>query len=272
MGPTPRLRLLFGTVLILVLAGFVPTGLRANHTWGPYHWKKTSASPVVLTLGDNVSPLWEGHLNDGVQDWDQSIVLDLSVVAGGTSPRSCRPKSGKIEVCSASYGFNGWLGLARIWVSGVHITSAATQLNDTYMVGAAYGYDTAEWRQFVMCQEVGHVFGLDHVDEDFENPNLGTCMDYTDNPAGGGGEPANTSPYAHDYDQLVAIYSHIDTSGGGGRRGGSGGAVIIPDPQGPPAFAGQSDWGDLIRSRGRLALFRLNLGNGNYVFTFVIRA
>src|SRR3990170_2812497 len=102
MGSTPRLRLLIGTVLVLAVAALVPTGLNADHAWGPYHWKKTSASPVVLTLGDNVSLLWEDHLDDAVQDWDQSnqsSVLDLSVVAGGTSPRSCRPKSGKIEVC-----------------------------------------------------------------------------------------------------------------------------------------------------------------------------
>ena len=271
MAPTSPLRTMFGAVVLLVIAAFLPAGLSAGHSWGPYHWKNTSANPVVLTLGNNVSPLWDDHLADAVQDWDQSFVLDLGVVAGGTNPRSCKPASGTIEVCTASYGFRGWLGLARIWVSGVHITSASVQLNDTYLVdyAAVYGYDTPEWRQFVMCQELGHVFGLDHVDEDFENPNVGTCMDYTDHPAGGGSEPANTSPDAHDYDQLETIYDHIDASGGG-RRGGARG--FSPQPQTPPAFVGQGDWGDLVRSRGRVALFRLNLGNGNYVFTFVIRA
>ncbi len=35
-----------------------------------------------------------------------------------------------------------------------------------------------------MCQEIGHDFGLDHQDENFNNPNLGTCMDYTNDPLG----------------------------------------------------------------------------------------
>lgn len=271
MAPTPPPRLMFGAVLVLLVVTFLPAGLGASHSWGPYHWRNTSANPVVLTVGDNVSPLWDGHLTDAVQDWDQSLVLDLSVVPGAANPRSCKPGTGTIEVCAASYGFKGWLGLARIWVSGVHITAASVQLNDTYLIdyAAVYGYDTPEWRQFVMCQELGHVVGLDHVDEDFENPNVGTCMDYTDNPAGGGSEPANTSPDAHDYAQLEAIYDHIDTSGGGRGNGARG---FNPQPQAPPAFVRQGDWGDLVRSRGRVALFRLNLGNGNYVFTFVIRA
>jgi hypothetical protein len=34
-----------------------------------------------------------------------------------------------------------------------------------------------------MCQEVGHTFGLDHQDENFNNTNLGTCMDYTNDPS-----------------------------------------------------------------------------------------
>lgn len=37
-------------------------------------------------------------------------------------------------------------------------------------------------RCLVTCQEVGHTFGLDHRDENFDNGNLGTCMDYTNDP------------------------------------------------------------------------------------------
>ena len=48
----------------------------------------------------------------------------------------------------------------------------------------------------VMCQEVGHDFGLDHQDENFNNPNLGTCMDYTNDPS------TNQHPNAHDYEEL----------------------------------------------------------------------
>ncbi len=50
-----------------------------------------------------------------------------------------------------------------------------------------------------MCQEVGHTLGLDHQDEVFDNPNLETCMDYTNDPS------TNQHPNAHDYDQLATI-------------------------------------------------------------------
>ena len=57
-----------------------------------------------------------------------------------------------------------------------------------------------------MCQEVGHTLGLDHQDENFDNPNLGTCMDYTSDPG------TNQHPNQHDYDELEAIYAHLDTT------------------------------------------------------------
>jgi hypothetical protein len=63
-----------------------------------------------------------------------------------------------------------------------------------------------------MCQEIAHDFGLDHQDEAFSNPNLGSCMDYTNDPDG---PPSNEHPNAHDFEQLAAIYAHSDSSGGG---------------------------------------------------------
>lgn len=65
-----------------------------------------------------------------------------------------------------------------------------------------------------MCQEIAHDFGLDHQDENFSNQNLGSCMDYTNDPDGGGAYgPSNERPNQHDFDQLVSIYAHADSSG-----------------------------------------------------------
>jgi hypothetical protein len=73
-------------------------------------------------------------------------------------------------------------------------------MNDTYEAGRS-----AAEHQGVMCQEVGHDFGLDHQDTNFNNPNLGTCMDYTRDWS------TNQHPNQHDYDQLATIYaSHSD--------------------------------------------------------------
>jgi len=117
---------------------------------------------------------------------------------------------GRVEVCNNTYGNNGWLGVAQIWASGSHITQGTVRLNDTYFNTATY--NTPAWRNLVTCQEVGHTFGLDHQDENFNNPNLGTCMDYTNDPS------TNQHPNAHDYEELDIIYnSHLDGSSGGGK-------------------------------------------------------
>ena len=116
-----------------------------------------------------------------------------------------------------------------------------------------------------MCQEVGHDFGLDHQDENFDNPNLGTCMDYTSNPEG------NEHPNSHDYAQLDSIYSHLDSTT-------TVGASTLPSAM-PPAM-GQIDfdtpaqWGRLIHSggRGRVEVYELDFGRGNRVITHVLWA
>jgi hypothetical protein len=175
----------------------------ADHSWGNYHWARAS-NPFTVPLGDNVtstaSSNWDGALAAASADWSRSSVLDAPVVPGSARGKNCKAVDGTIQVCNASYGFNGWLGLAQIWISGVHIVRGTTKVNDSYFNSPSYSY-TAE--QHVMCQEVGHGFGLDHQDE--SGADLNTCMDYSsalDNP----------SPNAHDYEQLELIYAHVDSS------------------------------------------------------------
>jgi hypothetical protein len=137
-------------------------------------------------------------------------------------------------------------------------------VNDTYFTQAQY--NTPAWRRLVMCQEIAHDFGLDHQDENFNNPNLGTCMDYTSDPDG---PPSNEHPNQHDYDQLVSIYSHTD-------RITTVGAALAAAP---PGFANadmhaQENWGSKVRdaANGRSSLYERDFGNGYKIFTFVIWA
>ena len=118
-----------------------------------------------------------------------------------------------------------------------------------------------------MCQEVGHVFALAHQDEDFNNTNLDTCMDYTNDP------DSNQHPNQHDYDQLFAIYG----SGGGDDGGTGGGKGNGKGKNGKNGEAPGQDirqWGKSISTdgKGRPDLFELNLGNGNKLFTHVLWA
>jgi hypothetical protein len=182
----------------------------ANHSWNGYHWART-ANPFTLQVGDNVTSQWDAYLDEAISDWSASNVLDLSKTSGQARGKNCRPTAGRIEVCNRAYGNTGWLGIASIWVTGgVHITQGTTRLNDTYFNTPQY--DTPAWRRLVTCQEIAHDFGLDHQDENFNNPNLGTCMDYTNDPS------TNQHPNAHDYEELDIIYAHLDGSGGGGGK------------------------------------------------------
>ena len=243
------------------LAVLFATGSSADHAWGNYHWART-ANPFTLKTGDNVDSRWDAYLNEAIADWNASTVLDLAKVAGKTRPRQCRATAGQIEVCNETYGNNGWLGIAQIWVNGSHITQAITKLNDTYFNTATY--NKPEWRRLVMCQELAHDFGLDHQDENFSNPNLGSCMDYTNNPLG---PPSNEHPNRHDYDQIEAIYSHTDTTT-------TVAASVPASVMNEIDFEGPGQWGRLVRSsrNNRVQTYELDFGHGNKVITHVFWA
>jgi hypothetical protein len=191
-------------LVALVSAGFAATA-SANHAWGTYHWGRT-ANPFTLKVGDNMTTSnWRSHLSISAADWSKSNVLDLSVVAGAAKGR-CRPTSGRVEVCNDTYGFNGWLGLAQIWLSGGHIVQGVTKMNDSYFNTSTYNIEPE--KRHVVCQEIGHTFGLGHTSEDGSSQN--TCMDYYSNRSQN--DWTSTAPNQHDYDQLSQIYSHTDSS------------------------------------------------------------
>jgi len=239
------LTVLTAAALTLVIS---PTAAQATHSWGGYHWAVTS-TPFTLNLGDSVSANWKNYLTTTSSDWSASTVLD-------TRKQNCSATAGRVEVCNASYGSNGWLGVASISITGgTHITSGTVKLNDTYFKTAKY--NTPEWRNMVTCQEVGHTLGLAHQDENFTNPNLNTCMDYTNLPS------TNQHPNQHDYNQLVTIYNHADSS------------TTIKSATSNQAKSdvgnGASSWGRLVsgsRASGQSTYAR-DLGQGNLIITHV---
>ena len=259
------LRARFAVLGAFACAVLFATGSSANHSWGGYHWARTS-NPFTIKVGDNVDAKWDAYLDEAIADWNQSAELQLLKVAGGTRPKSCRPTAGRIEACNAAYGGTGWLGIAQIWITGgTHITQAITKLNDTYFNTATY--NTPAWRRLVTCQEIAHDFGLDHQDENFDNPNLGSCMDYTSDPDG---PPSNEHPNAHDYEQISTIYAHLDSTStiGAVLPSSAPGAMSDLDPEGP------GQWGRLVRStrNGRGQTYELDFGRGNKIVTHVFWA
>lgn len=219
---------LAGLCLLSTLALSAPAS--ANHRWGNYHWAQASASPnVTVQLGDNL-------VNTGASQWktlftgsttsvdywwthlDQTAlstqflnsatdILNTPVISGRnlTSQKRCKPYAGQIEVCNARYGVNGWLGIAQIWISGGHIVQATAKMNDSYFDNTRmFPASNQVARQHVLCQEVGHGFGLGHQDE--SGKDFDTCMDYDD--ANG-----NPHPNQHDNHTINEIYTqHADST------------------------------------------------------------
>lgn len=244
------------TIILLLLIGAFATTVFASHSWGSYHWART-ANPFTLKMGDNVSTAWDGYLTTTSSAWSLSDVLDTSIVAG-LGGKNCRATTGRIEVCSRTYGYNGWLGLAQIWISGSHITKGVAKMNDSYFNLALY--NTPDERLHVMCQEVGHLFGLGHTSAD--GTSQGTCMDYSSS-------PGSTLPSAHDYEQLEAIYAHLDSSNSFSSALASARGASAAAQSGD--FDNASEWGKEIHrsTDGHSSVFERDLGHGNKVLTHV---
>lgn len=238
MQKSTLLRLLITSLsasLVLMSPGFV----YANHSWGGYHWARTQ-NPFTLKIGDNLATGWKGVLSTASVNWNSPDVFSTSsplitAIMAGTDSR-CRGVSGTVQVCNAKYGNNGWLGLASIWLSGNHITKGTTKVNDTYFNLA--NYNNPNEKLHVMCQEVGHTFGLDH--QSTNGTSLNTCMDYFSNTGANATNTLSTTPNAHDFDELNIIYGHLDTT-----------TTLAAASAFSPAYsrihdADDDDWGDLI--------------------------
>jgi hypothetical protein len=104
--------------------------------------------------------------------------------------------------------------------------------------------------QHVICQEIGHTFGLDHQDE--SGISLNTCMDYYHNTSAS--DTQSTRPNRHDYEELDSIYTHTDSVTTVG-----GGAGFLPDAV--PSFARANE---VSHSK-----YVQDLGNGRQLVTWV---
>jgi len=259
---------------LLSCAAVVASPALADHSWGGYHWNKTGKKVQLDTL-KAVSSAWTTSVNGAISDWNQSTVIALNGQnASGVNTKKCSPIAGKILVCDAAYGNRGWLGIASIWLNGGHISQATTKLNNSYFDTATY--NTPAWRSLVACQEIAHDFGLDHQDEGFGPPNLGTCMDYTNDADGGGAYgPSNAHPNAHDYDQLEDIYKHVhaaQTNFGVRQVGKAPPQAAVPNEA--PAGDSPAEWGRAVHrdGQGRPDVFVKDIAPGRKMITHVFWA
>ena len=181
----------------------------ATHSWGGYHWARTS-NPFTIKVGNNLTASdWRASLAQTSSDWNSGNSPLNTALVTGTSNKRCSMVVGTIQVCNGTYGRNGWLGLASINISGgEHITQGSAKMNDTYFNTATY--NNPNEKLHVVCQEVAHAFGLDHQSTDGSSQD--SCMDYFSNTGANATSTLSTKPNAHDFAQLSTIYTHLDSS------------------------------------------------------------
>ena len=154
------------------------------------HWEfcndgnKDGSAPVDVTVEVNLETEdWKTHFDAILSDWNQADSIQVVAVHNpqydSTDATTCTPAPNSIKVCNKNYGATGWVGIASVSILEVHIMSGSVRLNDHYF--QLPQFNTAAWRASVMCQEMGHIFGLDHWDEDFTT-NCDSCMDYSNQP------------------------------------------------------------------------------------------
>ncbi|HUS05841.1 MAG TPA: hypothetical protein VMZ52_06085, partial [Bryobacteraceae bacterium] len=264
---------------VFLAAGVLAVGVLVNvasatHSWGGYHWART-ANPFTLKLGDNTtSSDWSSHLAQTSKDWNAGTIQNpltpsipppspvITAVVPGQSTKRCSMVAGTTQVCNANYGFNGWLGLATISISGgTHITQGSAKMNDSYFNTSTY--NNPNEREHVMCQEVAHTFGLDHQSTDGSSQN--SCMDYFSNTGANAGSTLSTKPNAHDFQELGIIYQHLDTT-----------TTVAATPSSKPSASNDAsdepnNWGMLVSqsANGRSSTYEAHNQDGSKNVTHV---
>jgi len=142
-------------------------------------------APVTITL-INVSVtdhfLVQG-ITEAAANWSKASAVE--VVVGG------RGKN-KVYLYESAYGTNFCMACTSLQGS-TYTTGASIFFNDTLMTGLDNLGVPGYYKRGIVCHEVGHALGLDHV----EDPSIETCMQ----PGGNYDHPALS-----DFDHLAALY------------------------------------------------------------------
>lgn len=145
-----RVLVLWGILLSLTIGIGAGTVL-ASHRWYCWRYADTSINWYNGATG-TYSYIYEEEARTDSDSWDNYTLIDLNPVGSAGS-------TDHINAYNGWYGANGWLGLAEVIASdGCTIQEGRARLNQSYLDGTY----TRTNREHVACQEVGHLFGLDH--------------------------------------------------------------------------------------------------------------
>ncbi|MCI0397410.1 MAG: hypothetical protein L0332_29445 [Chloroflexi bacterium] len=137
-------------IALMLLAVSLSGGIAFGHNWScgsfGWHWNRNGSS---VTIGVYNTATYYNEANAARNDWSVNTILYLPNRTSHTD----------ISVFDGNYGNTGWGGLAEIInYSGCHISHGHARLN------YYYNYSSADKRG-IFCQEIGHLFGLDHSND-----------------------------------------------------------------------------------------------------------
>jgi hypothetical protein len=163
-------------------------------------WNSPGGDGLELEVLNALDDTWQYTFGLTVIDWTfgrpNALALEISKI---NHEEACDLVEGKIKICNGDFGATNWLGFNSLVVKddGI-ITGSAIRLNDYYLQE-----DNVAARQYVLCHELGHSFGLPHSDENFNNEYPGNCLASTFN------FNRNASPDESNYEALAALYGSV---------------------------------------------------------------
>lgn len=181
-------------------SGMAGGGTDPNQT-SDVMWPSNGKGGLELELVNALDDRWYTFFEKAVADWDNGDpdALTLKTSTSAVDP-SCKEIDGKMKVCNSDYGDSGWRGINELVYDGQKkIISSIAKMNEFYLDDKS----SNDEKQYTMCHEIGHGFGLLHTDENFMNAPLGDCLDYTSNPT------PNLLPGLINYQKLEVMYGSV---------------------------------------------------------------
>jgi hypothetical protein len=195
------IRNLCAAAIALCLATAANASSKSTDTYVESNWFRTT-DELPIQINHTVTEEWLPAVEAASVEWNKSDRINSPLLFGFSNVDKCSGISGTIQICSAPYGTNGWLGIARIVISGDHIAYGVAKLNDTYFVNAEY--NESNWRQWILCRQLGHIYGLTLQNNAQFDQQQSSCMQ------GKAQGPEQTKPNISDFSALTKQYAEPD--------------------------------------------------------------